>query len=70
ECVQIATGSPIPKGADAVVMVEFTQREEEDVYITKPVYPGANVSPEGEDIRKGEVVLQAGRQLSPARIGA
>ena len=69
ECVQIATGSPIPKGADAVVMVEFTERNGNNVNVSKPVYPGANISPKGEDIKEGQVVLKTGEQLLPARIG-
>ncbi len=68
-CVQIATGSPLPHGADAVVMVEFTERRKEKVLITKPVYPGANVSLKGEDIKEGDVVLPRGSHLTPARIG-
>jgi len=70
ECVQVATGSPIPEGADAVVMVEFTERNGNDVKILKPVYPRANISPKGEDIEEGKVVIKAGEQLFPARIGA
>ena len=70
ECVQVATGSPIPEGADAVVMVEFTERKGNDVKILKPVYPRANISPKGEDIEEGKVVIKAGEQLFPARIGA
>ena len=70
ECVQVATGSPIPEGADAVVMVEFTERKGNDVEILKPVYPRANISPKGEDIEEGKVVIKAGEQLFPARIGA
>jgi len=70
DCVQVATGSPIPKGADAVVMVEFTERNGDNVNILKPVYPRANISPKGEDIEKGKVVIKAGEQLFPARIGA
>ena len=70
ECVQVATGSPIPEGADAVVMVEFTERNDNDVKILKPVYPTANISPKGEDIEEGKVVIKAGEQFFPARIGA
>jgi molybdopterin molybdotransferase len=70
ECVQVATGSPIPKGADAVVMVEFTERNDNNVNISKPAYPKANISPKGEDIEEGKVVLKTGEQLFPARIGA
>ena len=70
ECFQVATGAPIPKGADAVVMVEFTEKDGNDIDILKPVYPGANISPRGEDIEEGQVVLETGRQLLPARVGA
>lgn len=70
ECIQVATGTPIPDGADAVVMVEFTDRKGNNVKVMKPVYPGANISPQGEDIQEEEVVLRSGEQLSPARIGA
>lgn len=68
-CVQIATGSPKPSGADAVVMVEFTEKKGNKILITKPVYPGANVSKLGEDIKKGDVVLSVGALLTPAKIG-
>ncbi len=68
-CVQIATGSPKPAGADAVVMVEFTEKRGEKILITKPVYPGANISKLGEDIKKGDVVLKKGTFLTPAKIG-
>lgn len=68
-CVQIATGSPKPAGADAVVMVEFTEKRGDKVLITKPVYPGANISKLGEDIKKGEIVLKKATFLTPAKIG-
>lgn len=70
DCVQVSTGSPIPKGSDAVVMVEYTRREDELVEIQQPVYPGANISPEGEDIKVGEVVVEEGEMLTPAKVGA
>ncbi|UCE74664.1 MAG: hypothetical protein JSV56_02905 [Methanomassiliicoccales archaeon] len=68
-CVEIATGAKIPKGADAVVIVEETERENEDVKIFKPVYPQANVSIKGSDISKGKNVLQEGESLNPSKIG-
>jgi molybdenum cofactor synthesis domain-containing protein len=70
ECLQIATGSPVPKGSDAVVMVEFTNRDGDLIDIQKPVYPGANISPIGEDIKVGDIVILAGETLTPAKIGA
>ena len=70
ECIQIATGSPIPDGSDAVVMVEYTKQDGEYVEIQRPAYPGANISPEGEDIKIGDVVVKAGEVLTPAKVGA
>ena len=69
ECVQIATGCPMPAGANAVVMVENTQEREGFVEIYKPVYPIANVAPKGEDIEKGDKILKAGTYLTPPKIG-
>jgi len=69
-CVQIATGSPKPSGADAVVMVEYTEKQGNKVLVTRPVYPGANISKLGEDIKRGDIVLPRGVFLTPAKIGA
>ncbi len=73
-CIQVATGSPIPPGADAVVQVEDTELEEDPaqagkVKIYKPVYPRQNVSPQGEDIQAGREVLPTGTHLDPSKIG-
>ena len=70
ECVEIATGAPIPKGADAVVMVEYTRLNGDDVEIQREAKPGSNVAPEGEDIKVGEAVVKAGELLTPGRVGA
>ena len=70
ECVQIATGSPTPNDTDAVVMVEFTERDGDIVKVSKPVYSGANISPMGEDIQKGQIILKRKEQITPARLGA
>lgn len=68
-CVDIATGAPIPPGADAVVMVEHTHRDGHRVRFTRPATPGQHVSPRGNDVREGQVVLRSGDVLSPARLG-
>lgn len=68
-CIQVATGSPMPEGADAVVMVEDTERDETRVRVYKPVYPHQNASPRGEDISAGSVVLSPGMRLDPSKIG-
>ncbi len=70
ECVEIATGAPVPQGADAVVMVEYTKIVGDGVEIQKPAKPGSNVAPEGEDIKRGETVVKGGEALTPGRLGA
>lgn len=69
ECIRIATGCPIPPGADAVVMAEFTEEDGENVSIYKAVHPLENISLRGEDIKKGEVIIREGEILTPAKIG-
>lgn len=70
ECVQIATGAPIPTGADAVVMVERTRLEGSRVLVAAPVAPGENVTPRGRDLRKDRVALRRDTPLTPSRLGA
>lgn len=73
ECIKIATGAMLPKGSDAVVMIEDTSpnsSEGDGINIFKPVYPGANVSKKGEDIQTGDTVIRKGEVLNPSRIGA
>jgi molybdopterin molybdotransferase len=68
-CIQVATGSPMPPGADAVVMVEDTELDDAKVKVYKPVYPHQNASPLGEDIKQGSLVLSPGMLLDPSKIG-
>ncbi len=68
-CIQVATGSPMPAGADAVVMVEDTELDGTRVKIYKPVYPRQNASPRGEDIKKGSRILAPETMLDPSKIG-
>ncbi|MEO6238044.1 MAG: gephyrin-like molybdotransferase Glp [Vicinamibacterales bacterium] len=72
ECIQIATGAPMPAGADAVVMVEETERigDSNEVRIQTPVYPRQHVGRRAADIAAGQTVLRAGDVLNPSRIGA
>jgi molybdopterin molybdotransferase len=71
ECIEIATGAPMPPGADAVVIVEDTDGEASGaVQVFAAVSPGQNVGRQGADIRSGQVVLEAGTTLTPSRIGA
>ena len=57
EAIVIATGAPILKGADAVIMKEYTTTDNDNLTIYSQVTPGENVSPKSEDIRKGEKIL-------------
>jgi molybdopterin molybdotransferase len=71
EAAEIATGAPMPEGADSVVMVEETERVgDAEVTILTPVYPRQNVGRQGADIVSGQTVLRAGDVLNPSRIGA
>jgi molybdopterin molybdotransferase len=72
ECIQIATGAPMPRGADAVVMVEETERVAgtDEIRVFTPVYPRQHVGRRAADITAGQPVLQAGDVLNPSRIGA
>ena len=71
ECIEIATGAPMPEGADAVVMVEETEQGEGDeVRVFTPVYPGQNLGRRGADIQQGRVVLRDGALLTPSAVGA
>jgi molybdenum cofactor synthesis domain-containing protein len=69
-CMEIATGAPLPPGADAVVMVEETQIEHDSVVVFAGVSPRQNVGPRGADIACGQMVLTDGQVLNPSRIGA
>ncbi len=69
QCIQIATGAMMPRGADAVVMVEDTEVESGKVKVFKSVYPRANMAPKGEDIKEGEPVLRRGFVLDAGKIG-
>jgi molybdopterin molybdotransferase len=68
-CAWITTGAPIPPGADAVIMVEYTQTAQEMVTMQRQVAPQADVRPIGQDIRQGQHVLAAGIRLGPQEIG-
>lgn len=69
-CIEVATGAPLPPGADAVVMVEHTTREDSRILVRRPSAPRQHVGARGGDIRQGESLLDAGVVFTPARIGA
>ena len=65
EAVKIATGAPIPIGANAVVMEEYTVEDGNELQVEMSLPPGENVSPLGEDIKRGDKVLESGQILRP-----
>jgi molybdopterin molybdotransferase len=68
---RIMTGAPMPKGADAVVMVEYTERLDDagEVRVFKGVKKGENAGRAGEDVKKGDAVLVSGTRIGPADMG-
>jgi len=69
EACEVATGAPLPRGANAVVMVEYTQEREGAVRTFRPVVPGENVMTAGSDMSAGEVVLRRCTRLTPREVG-
>ena len=71
ECVAVPTGGAVPKGADSVVMVEYTEDYGDGtIGISKSAAPGQNMIFRGDDVFPGKVVLEQGRVLSSQDIGA
>ena len=71
ECVEIATGAPMPEGADAVVMVEETERAGDgSIRVFTPVYPKQHVGRKAADIAAGHTIIRSGAVLNPSRIGS
>jgi molybdopterin molybdotransferase len=70
-CAEIATGAPLPSGADAVVMVEETaEHGANDVDVFAPATAGQHIGGRGADIAAGDRVVASGDLLTPSRVGA
>ena len=76
KCVEISTGAPIPEGADAVVMVEFSNRAEDnddlledEIEILTSVTPSQDIGQKGSDVKKGQTILDESILLNPPKIG-
>jgi putative molybdopterin biosynthesis protein len=69
QAVAIATGGMLPRGADAVVMVEHTDAAGNQLLVRRAVTAGANISHAGTDIASGELVLHAGTALTSRETG-
>jgi molybdopterin molybdotransferase len=69
EAIRIMTGAPMPVGADAVVMVEYTERAGDAVRLLRAAQPGDHVRPQGGDLASGDAVFGPGTVLRPAHLG-
>ncbi|UCD26289.1 MAG: molybdopterin molybdotransferase MoeA [Candidatus Bathyarchaeota archaeon] len=69
EAKQIWTGNSLPRGADAVVMLEHTRKTKNRLEVGIAITPGRNVSKKGEDVQKGEVAVEARTRLKPHHLG-
>jgi molybdopterin molybdotransferase len=67
-CLQIMTGAPVPRGADAVVMIEYTQRDGNAVQFSRTTQVAQNVIPQGCEAKRGQIVLRAGSRMGYAEI--
>jgi molybdopterin molybdotransferase len=70
EAVAIATGAPLPEGADTVVPVEDVETDSGAVIVRDPVPPGRHVRRVGEDVSAGSVALRGGQRLGPGQLAA
>jgi molybdopterin molybdotransferase len=70
EAAEVYTGSPIPRWANAVVMLEYVRKGcGGQIEVLLPVTPGENISKAGEDVRRGETVLRKGTRIAAQDIG-
>jgi len=69
EAGRIHTGAMLPGGADAVIMVEDTNAHGDEIELLASVAPGENIVSVGEDVRRGDVALAAGRRLRAQDLG-
>ena len=67
-CVQIMTGAAVPAGADAVVMIEHTQREGDKVRFDRDTRPGQNLVPRGSEAQVNQAILTPGTRLGYAEV--
>lgn len=69
EAAKIMTGAPVPAGTDTVVRVEDAEEKDGELILTVAAEKGSNIRHEGEEIKKGEIALEAGVQITPAAAG-
>lgn len=69
EAIRIMTGAPMPNGADAVVMAEYTEKDGGKVRIFKRPENGDHIRKAGEDVKDGQLVIKKGQLIRPSEIG-
>jgi molybdopterin molybdotransferase len=69
-CVQIMTGAAVPSGADAVVMIEHTKRDGDEVRFERDAVAGQNIVPRGSEARAGQTLLTPGMRLGYAELAS
>ncbi|MFX1322593.1 MAG: molybdopterin molybdotransferase MoeA [Promethearchaeota archaeon] len=69
ECSYVATGAAIPDNANGVVMVEFTDREGDNIKISKAITPGTHVINIGHDVKKGDIICKKGSLIDLPTLG-
>lgn len=69
ECFYVSTGGMLPRGADAVTMIENAEVSNGEVYVFTGLHRGENVAFKGADVRAGEPVVRRGERLTSPRIG-
>ncbi len=69
QAIRIMTGAPVPRGADTVIKVEDTEHTPDSVRIFKPEPRGANIRPQGEDVKKGDCIIAKGTPIRPGEAG-
>jgi len=68
EAFSIMTGAPVPQGADAVVMIEYTSLQGDRVEITKEIAPGENIVAQGAEAKEGSLLLDRGTRLNESAV--
>ena len=69
QCAEVDTGAPVPRGANAVVMLEHSTARAKVVRVFRAVAPGENIAERGSEIRRGTKVLKAGEMITPQTLG-
>ncbi|MGE0470032.1 MAG: gephyrin-like molybdotransferase Glp [Nitrospira sp.] len=69
QAIRIMTGAPIPRGADTVLKIEDTEATPASVRVFKAEPKGANIRPQGEDVKKGDCIISRGTRLRPSEAG-